>query len=45
MANRASEASRTFTDTEEFIEDHYPVDIAGTVSIDCEVTQNGIRPT
>ncbi|WP_422391050.1 nucleotide-binding domain-containing protein [Arthrobacter sp. N1] len=30
--------------TEEFIEDRYPVDITGSVSIDCEVTQNGWRP-
>lgn len=45
LAVSASEASRTFTDTEEFIEDHYPVDICGTVSIDCEITQDGWRPT
>lgn len=40
-----SEASRAFRDTEQFIEDLYPVDITGSVDIDCEVTQNGWRPT
>lgn len=45
LATSASEASRTFTDTEEFIEGHYPVDICETVSIDCEITQDGWRPT
>jgi Second Messenger Oligonucleotide or Dinucleotide Synthetase domain/Adenylyl/Guanylyl and SMODS C-terminal sensor domain len=30
--------------TEEFIEDRYPVDISESVSIDCEITQNGWRP-
>ena len=40
-----SEASRAFRDTEQFIEDLYPVDITGSVAIDCEVTQNGWRPT
>jgi hypothetical protein len=40
-----SEASRAFRDTEQFIEDRYPVDITGSVAIDCEVTQNGWRPT
>jgi hypothetical protein len=33
-----------YPSTEEFIEDRYPVDITETVSIDCEVTQNGWRP-
>lgn len=41
----ASGASRSFNDTEQFIEDRYPVDIAESVTIDCEVTQNGWRPT
>lgn len=40
----ASAASRSFNDTEQFIEDRYPVDIAESVTIDCEVTQNGWRP-
>ncbi|MEU7889477.1 nucleotidyltransferase [Microbispora bryophytorum] len=40
-----SEASRAFRDTEQFIEDRYPVDVTESVTIDCEVTQNGWRPT
>ncbi|GGO01170.1 nucleotide-binding domain-containing protein [Nocardia rhizosphaerihabitans] len=45
LARSASKASRSFSDTEEFIEDKYPIDISETVSIDCEVTQDGWRPT
>lgn len=45
LAKSASESSRSFRNTEEFIEDRYPVDISETVSIDCEVTQAGWRPT
>ncbi|NYI67018.1 hypothetical protein BJY26_001324 [Spelaeicoccus albus] len=45
LAKSASEASRSFRDTEEFIENDFPVDVSETVSIDCEVTQNGFRPT
>ncbi|GAA4705826.1 nucleotidyltransferase [Kocuria gwangalliensis] len=41
----ASKASQAFKDTEQFIEDQYPVDIAESVTIDCEVTQDGWRPT
>lgn len=37
-------ADGTYAGTEEFIEDRYPVDITESVSIDCEVTQNGWRP-
>ena len=37
-------ASDLHTSTEEFVEDRYPVDITESVSIDCEVTQNGWRP-
>ncbi|MCD0452576.1 nucleotidyltransferase [Actinocorallia sp. API 0066] len=40
-----TEASKAFTNTEQFIEDRYPVDIMESVTIDCEVTQNGWRPT
>lgn len=40
----ASESSRVFDDTEQFIEDMFPVDIAHSVTIDCEVTQDGWRP-
>lgn len=35
---------RLFKNTEEFVEDRYPVDISETVSIDCRVTQDGWRP-
>lgn len=44
LSKSAREASRSFADTEEFIENDFPVDICETVSIDCEVTQNGFRP-
>jgi hypothetical protein len=33
----------TWDDTEEFIEDRYPVDIRYTLRIDCDVKQNGFR--
>lgn len=45
LAKSATEAFRSSRDTEEFIEDRFPVDISETVSIDCEVTQAGWRPT
>lgn len=45
LAAATSEASSSFKDTEEFIEDRYPVDVSATVSIDCEVAQDGWRPT
>lgn len=41
----SSSAAKLFTDTEEFIERLFPVDIQHSVVIDCEVTQNGWRPT
>lgn len=41
---KSSRDARSFKYTEEFIEDHYPVEISDTVSIDCEVTQDGWRP-
>ena len=41
---KASESARSFDDTEEFIEQKYPVDIQHTLAIDCTVTQNGWRP-
>lgn len=41
----ATEASKSYRDTEQFIEDRFPVDITETLSIDCEVTQDGWRPT
>lgn len=46
-ADTAKEAASaySFRRTEEFIEDKYPVDIRYDLSIDCEVTQKGWRPT
>ena len=38
-----SKSARAFTDTEQFIENVYPVDIGRSVTIDCQVTQNGWR--
>jgi hypothetical protein len=40
-----TKSARSFSDTEEFIENLFPVDIGHSVTIDCEVTQNGWRPT
>lgn len=36
-------ASRTWDNTEQFIEDKYPIDIRYNLEIDCEVYQNGFR--
>ncbi|WP_425845683.1 nucleotide-binding domain-containing protein [Agrococcus sp. TSP3-2-1] len=33
-----------FSDTEEFIEDQFPIDIRASLEIDCTVTQDGFRP-
>ncbi|OII01413.1 nucleotidyltransferase [Curtobacterium sp. MCBA15_007] len=45
-ASDALAASATrFADTEEFVEDSYRVDIRYSVGIDCEVTQDGFRPS
>lgn len=41
---KASESARSFDDTEEFIEQKYPVDVQYTLAIDCTVTQDGWRP-
>jgi hypothetical protein len=38
-----SKSSLGWNDTEEFIEDKYPVDIRYNLEIDCEVSQNGYR--
>jgi hypothetical protein len=40
----ASASARTFDDTEEFIEQSFPVDIQYSLAIDCTVTQKGWRP-
>lgn len=39
----AANAGRTWNNTEQFIENQYPVDIRYTLKIDCEVKQNGFR--
>ncbi|WP_336232851.1 SMODS domain-containing nucleotidyltransferase [Thalassospira sp. CH_XMU1458] len=44
-AMEAAFADSTFRNTEEFIEDRFPLDIRYEMRIDCEVTQNGFRPT
>jgi len=36
-------AAASWTDSEQFIEDYYPVDIKFTLRIECEVKQNGFR--
>ncbi len=41
--NITSKAARSFRDTEEFVEDKFPVDIRYNLEIDCEVSQNGYR--
>lgn len=44
---KAAETAReaySFDDTEEFIEDRYPVDVRHSLTIDCKVTQDGFRP-
>lgn len=41
--NITSNTARSFRDTEEFIEDKFPVDIRYNLEIDCEVSQNGYR--
>jgi hypothetical protein len=40
---KTSESSRSYTDTEQFIEATHPVDIRNSISIDCTVTQDGWR--
>jgi len=37
-------ATRSYRDTEEFIEDLFPVDVRFDLSIDCTVVQDGFRP-
>jgi hypothetical protein len=40
---KVERGSLTFDDTEHFIEDRFPVDIRGSLKLDCEVKQNGFR--
>ena len=41
---RVIKSFNQFRDTEEFIEDKYPVDIRYNLELDCSVDQNGFRP-
>jgi hypothetical protein len=41
--SKAFDAVTTWNNTEEFIEDKYPVDIRYNLEIDCTVSQNGFR--
>ena len=41
---RSLESEEPYKDTEEFIEDFYPLDNKYELNIDCTVTQNGFRP-
>lgn len=43
LPNKSKKATRSFTNTEEFIERQYPVDIRESVTVDCDVTQDGWR--
>lgn len=45
IPKETKEAGRAFTDTEEFIEHKYPINICHSLKIDCQVTGNGFRPT
>lgn len=42
---KSAKSARSFRDTEEFIENLFPVDIGNSVTIDCQVAQAGWRPT
>ena len=42
--NQTDVKTNSFNDTEEFIEDLYPVQIKYNLSIDCRVTRDGYRP-
>ncbi|WP_347990165.1 hypothetical protein [Methylomonas sp. AM2-LC] len=39
----SAKAAQTWENTEQFIEDKYPIDIRYGLKIDCEVSQNGFR--
>ena len=44
-AGEAAAYAHVFRNTEEFVEDRFPVDIRYDLRINCEVTQDGFRPT
>jgi len=43
VVEKTEGAYSSFDDTEHFIEDRFPVDIRGSLRLDCEVKQNGFR--
>ena len=43
-AVRESLTASAFTNTEEFVEDIFPIDVRYGVTVDCTVTQDGFRP-
>lgn len=43
VAESFSKSHASWTNTEEFIEDRFPIDIRYNLEIDCEVKQNGFR--
>jgi len=43
VENFAAKSDATWRETEEFIEDIYPIDIRYTLTIDCDVAQKGFR--
>ncbi|OCG65838.1 SMODS domain-containing nucleotidyltransferase [Gilliamella sp. Fer4-1] len=44
LSESRAQLSYNFSNTEEFIEDKYPIDIRYSFKLDCIVTQNGFRP-
>lgn len=43
VSTTVSESAKSWDNTEEFIEDLYPIDIEYSLKIDCEVSQQGFR--
>ena len=41
---RADFSSQTWRNTEQFIDDQFPIDIRSSITLDCEVSQDGFRP-
>ncbi len=44
-ASKNASAEASFRRTEQFVEDQFRIDVRYDMSINCEVTQNGFRPT
>lgn len=45
VAGEATAHAHVFRNTEEFVEDRFPIDIRYNLRINCEVSQDGFRPT